>query len=200
MPTPPWLETFVWTDYRLALLFAVLIPLVLLLWSTIRGIDAIQRLLIIYWRVSSLLAISVYILIAALPIGFVTSFLARILVLLGLWFWVDVNEALADLPRSPLRLVARSWRWAITIYFLGASLVQIPFLGCAFRSRDAVLADGTCRVWLQAPWGFQALMHPTTTAGFLGFLGIVGLVVYVLYLGNFILFRLGKQGRLAFDD
>lgn len=200
MPTPPWLETVVWTDYRLALLFAVVMPLILLLWSTIRGNDVIQRLLIIYWRVSSLLAISVYILIAALPIGFVTGFLARILVALGLWFWVDVNEALADLPKSPIRLVTRSWRWALTIYFLGASLAQIPSLGCAFRSRNQVLADGMCRIWLKAPWGFQALMHPTTTAGFLGFLGIVGLIIYVLYLGNFVLFRLGKQGRLAFDD
>jgi len=35
--------------------------------------EAIQRLLTIYWRVSSLLAITIYLLIAALPVGFIAN-------------------------------------------------------------------------------------------------------------------------------
>ncbi len=200
MPTLPWLKVFVWTDYRLAVIFAVLIPLILLAWSSLRGVDAVQRLLIIYWRVSSLLAISVYLLTASLPIGFITGFLSRFLVPLGLWFWVDVNEAISDLPKTPLRMVVRAWRWAITLYFVIAGCLQIPSLQCSVLDREALIESPACRIWLQAPWGFKSALHPTTTPGFLGFLGIVALVVYVLYIGNFVVFRFRKQGRLALDD
>jgi hypothetical protein len=200
MPTPPWLNVFVWTDYRLAVIFAVIIPLLLLLWSTITGVNTVQRLMIIYWRVSSLLAISVYLLIAALPIGFITGFLSRFLVPLGLWFWADINEAIEDLPKTPLRLAVRSWRWAMTVYFAIAGCVQVTSLPCTLLAREALLENTSCKLWLKAPWGYKAVLHPTTTPGFLGFLGIVGLVIYVLYIANFVLFRFRKQGRLALED
>jgi len=62
--------------------------------------EAIQRLLTIYWRVSSLLAITIYLLIAALPVGFISGLMARILIPISLWFWVDLNEEIEDQPRG----------------------------------------------------------------------------------------------------
>ena len=51
------LRPLVWMDYRLAILFTVIAPLILLVWSFIQKKEAMQRLLIIYWRVASLLMI-----------------------------------------------------------------------------------------------------------------------------------------------
>jgi len=92
--------------------------------------EAIQRLLTIYWRVSSLLAITIYLLIAALP-GFISGLMARILIPISLWFWVDLNEEIEDQPRGALKLTFNSWRWAITIVCWVRSL---SYLCCSVLS------------------------------------------------------------------
>lgn len=194
----PWFTPLVWMDYRLALLFTVIIPLILLIWAFVQKSQAVQRLLIIYWRVSSLLAITVYLMIAAIPISFVSSLLARILIPVSLWFWRDLNEEIEDLPQPSLKLAVSSWRWAITVYSAIGSLVQILFLGCAF-SKTPLLNDAYCNVWLQPPLLFKEYFHPKTNAGILGFLGIVGLVVYVACLCYFSFVKLSKQGRSAIE-
>jgi hypothetical protein len=195
-----WLRSLVWVDYRLAVIFAVICPLALLIWATVRRVPTIQRLLIIYWRVASLLAVTVYLMAASFPIAFIAAFLAHLLIPISLWFWIDLNEEINDQPQRPLTLGLSSWRWATTIYFGLGAVIQIPFLQCAFRSRTDVMKAPLCEVWLEPSWKFANWAHATSTGPFLGFLGIVGLVIYVLYLGHFILFRFPKQGRLALDD
>jgi hypothetical protein len=197
MPTPSWLPAIVWTDFRLAVLFTVLIPLALLVWALVQKAEAIQKLLIIYWRVSSLLAITVYLLIGALPIGFISGWLARVLIPIALWFWIDLNEEIAEQPKSPLKLGFTAWRWAVSIYAGVGALAQLPALRCALVPSSALVEDSFCRVWLSPPWAFRDLVHATTKPYFLGFLALVGLSVYVLYFVYFVAIRLGKQGRSA---
>ena len=193
-----WFRPLVWMDYRLALIFTVFIPLILLTWAFVQKAEAIQRLLAIYWRVSSLLAITVYLLIGALPLGFVSGLVARILIPISLWFWVDLNEEIDDQPSEALKLTFNSWRWAITVYSLLGAIAQLPFLQCAFSSN--AITGSFCRPWLEPPLLFKDYFHPHTSAGFLGFIGIIGLIFYVLCLGYFIVFRLGKQGRSAIQQ
>lgn len=195
--TSPWFQPLVWTDYRLAVLFTVLLPLILLIWAFVKKADAMVRLLIIYWRVASLLAITVYLMIAALPISFGLSLLARVLIPLSLWFWVDLNEEIDDRPQSSLKLSFSSWRWAVSVYSILGAIAQIPFITCAFKSQSQLMDESSCRVWLDAPWLFKEIFHHNTNAQFLGFLGLVGLVIYVIYLSYFVLIKLGKQGRSA---
>lgn len=197
MPNPSWLPSLVWTDYRLAVLFTVLVPLVLLIWAVVQKSEAIQKLLMIYWRVASLLAITIYLLIGALPIGFISGWLARILIPIALWFWVDLNEEIVEQPSSRLKLTFTSWRWAVSIYCVVGALTQIPVLRCALLRSDALLKEPFCQIWLQPPWAFRALFHATTRPYFLAFLALVALGIYALYLGYFVLIRLGKQGRSA---
>ena len=52
-------RALVWLTYRLGATIALGIPLVLLIWSGLRRDPALMRLLGIYWKVASLLAISV---------------------------------------------------------------------------------------------------------------------------------------------
>ncbi|MBE9177391.1 DUF3177 family protein [Oculatella sp. LEGE 06141] len=193
--SPELLRSLVWTDFRLALLFAVFIPLVLLIWAFMKKSEAIQRLLIIYWRVSSLLAVTVYLFIGNLPISFVAGILASILIPISLWFWVDLNEEIDDLSPSSMKLSFTAWRWAISVYSVVGVLTSLPFLQCSVST--TAYATPFCQVWREPSLLFKEYFHAGYTPQFLGFLGIVGLVIYVLYLGYFVLVRLGKQGRSA---
>lgn len=206
-----WFNPLVWLDYRLAVVFTVIIPLILLVWSAFRQVESIQRLLIIYWRVASLLMITVYLMIPLFPegsktgifyqilaYGFVTGFLARVFIPLSLWFWVDLNDEIKDLAPSWLKFWVTAWRWAITVYCSVGAIATVPFLSCAVSPTD--LVTPYCQVWLQAPWHFKEWFHPNLSAGFLGFLGITGLIVYILYFAAFLLFRLAKTGRTALEQ
>jgi len=157
-----------------------------------------MRLLIIYWRVASLLMITVYLMIPAWPIAFLTAISAKILIPLSLWFWVDLNEEIRDLPPQALKLVTTAWRWSLTVYFGLGTLASLPFISCAFSSES--MKTPFCQVWLEAPWRYKEIFHNGSKEGFLGFLGVVGLIFYILYLGYFIFFRLGKKGRSALEQ
>ncbi|MGF1938104.1 MAG: DUF3177 family protein [Nostoc sp. ChiQUE02] len=190
-----WFRPFVWIDYRLAVLFLVIIPLILLIWAFVQKAEGIQRLLTIYWRVASLVAITIYLMIAQYPVSFISGLMARILIPISLWFWVDLNDEIEYQTSSSLKLIFTSWRWATTVYCILGTLAFIPFLGCAFSGN--VLKTPYCRVWFEAPLLFKEYFHANSKAEFLGFLGITSLVIYVLYLSYFVLIKLGKQGRSA---
>ncbi|MBW4595565.1 MAG: DUF3177 family protein [Brasilonema angustatum HA4187-MV1] len=190
-----WFRPFVWMDYRLAVLFAVIIPIILLIWAYVEKAEAIQRLLTIYWRVASLLAITIYLMIAGFGVSFISGLMGLILIPISLWFWVDLNDEIEYLSNGPLKLLFTSWRWATTVYCILSAIAFIPFVGCAFSS--SAMATPYCRVWLEAPLLFKDYFHPNSKPGFLGFLGIVGLIIYVLYLSYFVVVKLGKQGRSA---
>ncbi|TVQ19731.1 MAG: DUF3177 family protein [Leptolyngbya sp. DLM2.Bin15] len=192
------LRSLVWTDYRLAVLFAVLVPLALLVWAAVKKAEAIQRLLVIYWRVSSLLAITVYLMIGGLPLSFISALAARILIPVGLWFWADLNEEIDDQRRTPIKLTFTAWRWAMTVYMGLGAIAQLLTLPCAVS--QTAFAGTTCQVWLEAPLIFREFFHGGSSRGFLGFWGIVGLVIYVIYLGYFVFVRLNRQGRSAVQD
>ncbi|MEH2373184.1 DUF3177 family protein [Nostoc sp.] len=190
-----WFRPFVWIDYRLAVLFLVIIPLILLIWAFVQKAESIQRLLTIYWRISSLVAITIYLMIAQYPVSFISGLMARILIPISLWFWVDLNDEIEYQTSGSLKFIFTSWRWATTVYCILGTLAFIPFLGCAFSGN--VLSTPYCRVWFEAPLLFKEYFHANSKAEFLGFLGITSLVIYVLYLSYFVLIKLGKQGRSA---
>lgn len=196
--SPALLRSLVWTDYRLAVLFTVVLPLILLIWSFVQRTEALQRLLIIYWRVASLMVITVYLLIGNLPIAFITGILAKILIPVGLWFWVDLNEEIEDQRPSTLKLVFNAWRWAVSFYCILGAIATLQFAQCAFSG--TLLATPFCQVWREPTLIFKDLFHATYKPGFLGFFGILGLVVYVIYLVYFVMVRLGRQGRSAMDQ
>jgi hypothetical protein len=193
-----WFRPLVWMDYRLAVVFTVILPLILLIWSLKSQIESISRLLIIYWRVASLLMITVYLMIPSWSYGFLTSWAARILIPLSLWFWVDINDEIRDLPPTPLKLAITAWRWAVTFYCLLGAIAFIPFLGCGLS--DTTVKQPFCQVWLQPPWQFQSIFHRDTDPGVLGFMGMVGLIVYTIYFAYFLCIRLGRLGRSALEQ
>ena len=191
------LENFVWADYRLAVLFTVFLPLILLIWAFIQKNESIQRLLTIYWRVASLLMITVYLMIGGLTFSFITGLMARILIPLSLWFWEDLNEEIGEQPNSVLRFAFVAWRWAVSLYSLVGAVFFAFYIPCAFSR--AQFAGTACQTWLQPPLLYKEILHGGYTNGFLAFFGIVGLIIYLLVMGYFVFVRLGRQGRSAMN-
>ena len=151
---------------------------------------------------ASLLAIAVLLFVDARPLPYPLMFVAKLLMVASLWFWVDLNEELADLPPwRALPLTLRSWRWALTaLGLLGAGL-GVGAMGCGLGAAGSTF----CQTWLEAPrrlhgvaaqvfsFVFGADLTPTLTA----FFGYLALVAYVVGLLQWILVRLPRQGRVA---
>jgi hypothetical protein len=201
----PLYRSLLWLDVRLAVLFSIALPLVLLIWATVRREGALVRLLGIYWKVASLLLLATLLLTDRRPLGFVVAVLAQLLVVASVWFWVDLNEELADLPPwRPLPLTLRIWRWSLTVWGLAGAAFSATALGCLGGS---ALAGARCTVWIQPPLGLHQLVAAVFAFVFGGswtpavaaFIGYVGLVAYVVGLLQWLLVRLPKQGRIAGD-
>lgn len=192
----------VWMDYRLATVFGAGLPLVLLLWAALRQEGALVRMMGLYWKVASLMVISVLLLTDARPLGYLTSLLAQLAVILTIWFWADLNEELADMPpwRS-LPLTLRVWRWALTatcLFGLGLGLSALP---CFLESGT----EATCAVWLEAPLRlhgilsqlFSFLFGAHWTPAVAAFVGYLALVAYAIGFLQWLIVRLPRQGRVA---
>ena len=192
------LKALVWTNYKLFILICLICPVILSVWAMKSGIPSIQRLLIIFWRVASLMMIAIYLFIPVWQVAYLIWFFAHILVVISLWFWADINDEIHDLPKIPIRLAVTVWRWATTFYGTFSAIAFIPSLRCTFveKASEAVI----CRAWLEAPWQYKGWFHPEATTGFLGFLGMTGLIIYLIYLTYFLSFRLIKQGRIALEQ
>ena len=195
-------RTLVWLDYRLAAVFALGLPLVLLVLSALKREQALTRLMGIYWKVASLLLITVLLLTDNRPLGYLLAVLSQLLVVISVWFWVDLNEELADLPPwRPLPFVVRAWRWGLTVFgVLGAALSAVA-LSCV----GGGLTRPICRVWLEAPDDlhggvasvFDFVFGGSWTAAIAAFVGYVSLVAYGVGLLQWLVVRLPKQGRVA---
>lgn len=193
-----WLRSLIWTDYRLAVLFTVILPAILIIWAAVQRSAAIVRLSTIYWRVSSLLFLTTYLLMPGWSVGYVTGFIVRLLIPLSLWFWVDINEDITEQRPSVLRLVFTTWRWAVTTYCLIGALVYVPFLSCAFS--ETIRSTSFCQIWLEPPLAYKDIFHGAYKPEFMGFWGGVGLFIYLMYFAYFVIVRLGKQGRSAIEQ
>jgi hypothetical protein len=197
-------RTLVWLDVRLGLLFAVGLPLVLLIWAAFMRQAAILRLLGLYWKVASLLLIALLLLVGNQPIGYPLLLVAQLLMVAVLWFWVDLNEELQDLPPwRALPLTLRIWRWSLTLQALASAVLIGTALGCS--RGGAAMATARCLVWRQPPQQLNAITDPAldfviggnwtpTMAAFGGYLALLGYVVGLL---QWLLVRLPRAGRVA---
>ena len=139
-------RALVWLTYRLGATVALGLPLVLLIWSAWRRDAVVMRLLGLYWKVASLMAISLLLLTDQRPLGYLTAVVAPVLMVVSVWFWVDLNEELSDQPTwRPLPLTVRLWRWAFSGFALLSVVMSVTALGCV--EAPALRA---CAPWLEA--------------------------------------------------
>jgi hypothetical protein len=198
----PLFRSLVWLDVRLGLLFAVGLPLVLLIWAMVRREAALRRLLGLYWKVASLQLIALLLLTDRRGLGLVLLVIAPLLMLAVLWLWQDLNEEIADMPTwRGLPLTLRIWRWSLSLYCLAASVLAAAALPCLSGSLERPL----CSIWLEAPGGLHGIVAQvfgfvfggSWTQGLAGFVGFAGLAAYGVGLLQWLLVRLPRQGRVA---
>jgi len=195
-------RSLVWMDVRLGVLFAVALPLVLLVWTIRRREAALVRLLSLYWKTSSLMLVALLLLVDSRPIAYPLLLIAPLLSLAALWVWVDLNEELADMPPwRPLPLTVRIWRWSLTLVSLLTSGLALTALPCL----QGGVSRPLCSAWLEAPQGLNAsldrvfdfIFGADWTPAAAAFVGYVALVAYAVGLLQWLLVRLPRQGRIA---
>ncbi len=196
-------RSLVWLIYRLGATFAFGLPLVLFIWAAIKQEPSITRLLSIYWKVSSLILISMLLLTGNSPIGYLTSFLSPLIIILSIWFWIDLNEELQELPqRKPLTFLLKAWRWSISIFCCLYATISFASLNC-INDKEAIY----CSYWREAPLGlnqlikniFYFLFGASWTETLSAFMGYLTLIIYLVGLIQWCITRFPKQGRIAGD-
>jgi hypothetical protein len=171
-------EVLIRIDFVLAVALLVVVPLGLLAASVRR--PAVRDRLLVYWRASALLGITVYLWAGEDPMGFATGWMARALIPLALWR----GDALLVLRGRSLppggHWQARAYRWwrrgAIAYNLIGV-VYMLPLVGCVFSDVTA-----TCRAWYGPPQQFAAALHPGLAPVWLVRIGWVALGLYAAYL------------------
>ncbi len=194
-------NSLVWLTYRLGATFAFGLPLILFIWAFREKEYSIVRLLSIYWKVASLMPISMLLLTGNRSIGYLTSFISSILLIASVWFWIDLNEELRELPnRKPLPFVVKSWRWAISFFGLLFMILSYISLQCINNFNTEY-----CNVWKDVPQNFHQiakylfnfLFGASWTEPLAAFIGYLALITYFIGLLQWVLMRFPKQGRIA---
>lgn len=171
-------ETLVYADFLLAVGLLVAVPLFLVVVSANHA--PVRNRLLVYWRASALLGITVYLWIGEQPMGFATGFAARALIPLALWR----GDALMVLRGRSLPSGAdwrstafRGWRQAAIAYNLLGLAYMLPLLPC-------VVGDigPRCALWFGPPQQYADWLHPTVERIWLARYGWVALGVYAAYL------------------
>ena len=199
--TEPQFQILVWLSYRIAATFAVGLPLFLLIWAKRSKSSSIDRLLSIYWKVSSIYAINLLFLSVESQLGQSISFIAPILMVSSIWFWSDLNEEIDEMPDyKPIALTTRIWRWTLTFW----SLLNTGLHIFSWRCLNSI-NENYCDNWREIP--FNSFMTTKTlikfvldgnwSTGFATFFAYLSLILYLIGLLQWLIIQLPKNGRFA---
>lgn len=171
-------ETLIYADFLIAVGLLVAVPLVLLVASI--NLPAVRNRLLVYWRTSALLGITVYLWIGEAAMGFATGFASRAIIPLALWrgdaFLVLRDRAVPS--SSGWRATAfRYWRAAAIPYSLAGLVYMLPVLPCFWNDVPAL-----CQAWYAPPQEYATWLHPNVESIWLARYGWVALGIYSAYL------------------
>jgi len=162
-------------DFLLATALLVVAPLGLLAAAVRR--PAVRGHLLAYWRASSLLMITVYLMIDGRPTAFVAGTAALILIPIALYYG-DVLSGPERLGEGTLATWVRRWRVGATAFCSASLLLAGPALRCV----GGVEKKAFCAAWLDPPRELHRALHPGVDPAVLGDAAVVGLLIYGAYL------------------
>lgn len=172
------LDFLIRLDFVLAVVLLVASPLGLLVAAARRPM--LRQHLLAYWRASSLLMITVYLMIDGRPVAFIAGNAALVLIPLALWIGDALFPAWQyQLDGDPVAEWFRRWRVAAALFCGASLLLTLPTLRCVVGEAGG---DPMCEAWLAPPRELHAALHPTADLAALGDGAMVGLVIYSLYL------------------
>ena len=199
--TEPQFQILVWLSYRIAATFAFGLPLILLIWAKLANISSIERLLSIYWKVSSLYAINLLFLSGDSQLGQLISFISPILMVSSIWFWFDLNEEIDEMPvYRAIALTTRIWRWTISFW----SLLNTGLHLFSWRCLNSI-NENYCDTWREIPFNLfittrtiiKFVLDGNWSTGFATFFAYLSLVLYLIGLLQWLIIQLPRNGRCA---
>jgi len=177
------------------------LPLILLIWAKISNSSSIDRLLSIYWKVSSLYAINLLFLSGESRLGQLISLIAPILMIGSIWFWVDLNEEIDDMSfYNPISLTTRIWRWTLSLWVLLNTGLHIVSFNCLNS-----INGNYCNSWREIPYNsfittkiiIKFILDGNWTSAFATFLAYFALIIYLIGLLQWLVIQFPKNGRFA---
>ena len=199
--TEPQFQILVWLSYRIAATFAFGLPLFLLIWAKRSNLSSIDRLLSIYWKVSSLYAINLLFLSSESQFGQLISLIAPILMVVSIWFWFDLNEEIDEMPiYKPIAITTRIWRWTLTFW----SLLNTGLHLFSWRCLNSI-NENFCGTWTEIPLDsfittktiIKFVLDGNWSIGFASFFAYLALILYLIGLLQWLIVQLPKNGRFA---
>ena len=199
--TEPQFQILVWLSYRIAATFAFGLPLFLLIWAKISNTSSIDRLLSIYWKVSSLYAISLLFLSGESQLGQLIAFISPIMMVFSIWFWIDLNEEIEEMPiYKPISLTTRIWRWTLSFWGILNTGLHIFSWKCLNS-----INQNYCDTWREIPYNsfittkmiIKFILDGNWTTAFSTFFAYLALILYLIGLLQWLFMQLPKNGRFA---
>ena len=199
--TEPQFQILVWLAYRIGATFAFGLPLFLVIWSKTSKISSIDRLLSIYWKVSSLYAINLLFLSGESQLGQFISFISPILMVGSIWFWIDINEEIDEMSTmKPISLTTRIWRWTLSFWCILNTVLHIYSWRCLNS-----ISGNYCDSWREIPYNsfittkiiIKFILDGNWTTGFATFFAYLSLTLYLIGLLQWLIIQFPKNGRFA---
>ena len=199
--TEPQFQILVWLSYRIAATFAFGLPLFLLIWAKISNLSSIDRLLSIYWKVSSLYAINLLFLSGENQLGQLISFISPILMVCSIWFWVDLNEEIDEMSfYKPISLTTRIWRWTLSFWGILNTGLHLFSWKCL-----SSISGNYCDTWREIPYNsfmttkviIKFILGGNWTTAFATFFAYLSLILYLIGLTQWLIMQFPKNGRFA---
>jgi len=189
----------VWLSFQLSIIFLIGIPITLSLWAIKKRNKAIKKLLSIYWKISLLFFISLFLLIGKYNYALLITNISTLLMTISVWFWNDINDELREYDLSnSLTTTTKVWRWSLTFISLNFLIQSLQNLSCfSFINSEA------CEIWLQPSSNlyiiiknlFNFFFGANFTEPIAKFLGLFALLVYIIGLIQWLSIKLPKFGR-----
>ena len=199
--TEPQFQILVWLSYRIAATFAFGLPLFLLIWAKFSNSSSIDRLLSIYWKVSSLYAINLLFLSTESQLGQLISLICPLLMVASTLFWFDLNEEIDEMPiYKPIALTTKIWRWTLSFWAILNTGLHIFSWKC-FNS----INSSYCDTWREIPYNsfmstraiIKFVLDGNWNTGFATFFGYLALILYIIGLLQWLIIQFPKNGRFA---
>ena len=194
-------QILVWLSYRVAATFAFGLPLFLFIWSKISNSSSIDRLLSIYWKVSSLYAINIIFLSSESQLGQLISLISPILMVSSIWFWVDLNEEIEEMYiYNPISLTTRIWRWSLSFWGIFNTSLHLFSWGCL-----SSINGNYCDSWREIPYNsfittkviIKFILDGNWTTALATFFAYLALILYLIGLLQWLIIQFPKNGRFA---
>ena len=192
-------EFSTWITFQLSSVFIVGVPLSIFIWSIKKRNKAIEKLLIIYWKISILFLISLLLFIGGVDFSLLILIISTSLMTISVWFWNDINRELQGYKiTNVLITTTKSWRWGLTfisISFLIQSFQEMPCLNSINSFECLKWSEPSKNLSKLVNQLFNFLFGANFTEPIAKFLGLFALLIYILGLLQWLIIKFPRSGR-----